>query len=239
MQLEQHTGQSEKKKQEYTAKITELTAEIEKTPAVSISTDVDPASLPEWQALEAKIAAVPEQQEGTTVSDSTGLTGKRNEITAQIDAIKEKLNLRTVIAKNEARKAEIAAREKELAQQLADLEKEEFTAEELNKAQIDEVEKRVNGLFRTVHFRMFETQLNGGEVPTCVAMVNGVKYSDLNTAGKINAGLDIINTLCLYHDISAPVFIDNAESINQLFPITSQLIKLKVSTDKELTINQL
>jgi len=104
---------------------------------------------------------------------------------------------------------------------------------------MDEVERRVNGLFQNVRFRMYERQLNGGEVPTCVASVNGVKYSDLNTAGKINAGLDIINTLGLYHGISAPVFIDNSESVNNLFPITSQLIKLRVSTDKELSINQL
>lgn len=104
---------------------------------------------------------------------------------------------------------------------------------------MDEVERRVNSKFQTVRFRMFEPQLNGGETPTCIAMVDGVKYADLNTAGKINAGLDIINTLCLYHGVSAPVFIDNAESVNQLFPVASQLVKLVVTTDRELTINHL
>ncbi|WP_276317174.1 hypothetical protein [Anaerosphaera multitolerans] len=39
-------------------------------------------------------------------------------------------------------------------------------------------------------------------------------YNDVNNAGKINAGLDIINTLSEHYDIYAPVFVDNAESVN-------------------------
>ena len=238
-QLTQRNGTTKQKKLEYANEIKKLTAELERTPAVIISTDVNPADLPEWQALEAQISAIPAQSEEGPAANTSELTAKKNDLNTQINAINAKLNLRIVIENNEKKVAEIKAREKELAQQLADLEKEEFTADELNKARMDEVERRVNGLFQKVRFRMYERQLNGGEVPTCVALVNGVKYSDLNTAGKINAGLDIINTLCLFHGISAPVFIDNAESVNNLFPITSQLIKLRVSTDKELSINQL
>lgn len=236
-QLTQHNEAAAQKKAEYATEIAELTAELERTPAVTITTEVNPADLPEWQALEAQIAAIPVAAEGAAANTSE-LTAKKNELSGQFNEINAKLNLRVVIENNEKKKAEISAREKELAQQLADLEKEEFTADELNKACMDEIERRVNGLFQTVRFRMYERQLNGGEVSTCVALLNGVKYSDLNTAGKINAGLDIINTLCLYHGVSAPVFIDNAESVNNLFPIAYQLVKLRVSTDKELSINQ-
>ena len=109
-------------------------------------------------------------------------------------------------------------------------------AEELQRAQINEVERRVNSLFRKVRFRMFERQINGGEAPTCVPMLEGVPYSDLNTAGKINAGLDIINTLCTFHETTAPVFIDNAESVNTLIPCGSQLVRLCVTTEPVLTI---
>ncbi|MBQ8426143.1 MAG: AAA family ATPase [Clostridia bacterium] len=238
-QLTQHNDTAKQKKQEYANEIAKLSAELERTPEVIISTDVNPADLPEWQALEAQITAIPAPTEDGTAANTSELIAKKNDLNTQINSINAKLNLRVVIENNEKKVAEIKARERELAQQLADLEKEEFTADALNKARMDEVERRVNGLFQNVRFRMYERQLNGGEVPTCVASVNGVKYSDLNTAGKINAGLDIINTLGLYHGISAPVFIDNSESVNNLFPITSQLIKLRVSTDKELSINQL
>ena len=212
------------KKAEYAKKLQDLEAEIAANPEVTVSTDIIPEDLPEWKEIEARIA------------ETTELTAKKRELTALLDEVKQKLSIRATIEKNAAKKAEILAREKELAQQQADLEKQEFTIDELNKARMDEVERRVNSKFQNVRFRMFEPQLNGGETPTCIAMVDGVKYADLNTAGKINAGLDIINTLCLYHGVSAPVFIDNAESVNQLFPVASQLVKLIVTTDKELTI---
>ena len=36
--------------------------------------------------------------------------------------------------------------------------------------------------------------------------------------------------------VSAPIFVDNAESVNQIIPSLSQIIRLVVTTDKELTI---
>ncbi|HMZ95199.1 MAG TPA: ATPase, partial [Chitinophagales bacterium] len=72
----------------------------------------------------------------------------------------------------------------------------------------------------------------------CEMMVNGVNFSDVNTAGKINAGLSIINVLVDYYNVSAPIFIDNKESINN--PITcdkSQVVYLTVSNDSKLTIS--
>lgn len=236
----QHSERTEAiaaKKAEYAKKLQELEAEIAASPEVTVSTDIIPEDIPEWKGVEARIAEIAATISDIPAADTSALTTKKKELTALLDGVKEKLGIRATIEKNAAKKAEIAAREKELAQQLADLEKQEFTIDELNKARMDEVERRVNSKFQNVRFRMFEPQLNGGETPTCVAMVGGVKYADLNTAGKINAGLDIINTLCLFHEVSAPVFIDNAESVNRLFPVASQLIKLVVTTDKELTIN--
>ena len=224
------------KKAEYAKKLQDLEAEIAANPEVTVSTDIIPEDLPEWKEIEARIAEISATISDIPAADTTELTAKKRELTALLDEVKQKLSIRATIEKNAAKKAEILAREKELAQQQADLEKQEFTIDELNKARMDEVERRVNSKFQNVRFRMFEPQLNGGETPTCIAMVDGVKYADLNTAGKINAGLDIINTLCLYHGVSAPVFIDNAESVNQLFPVASQLVKLIVTTDKELTI---
>ena len=157
-----------------------------------------------------------------------------------MDEVKRKLSLRSIIENNQKKIAELSDREKELAQQKADLEKQEFTIDELNKARMDEVERRVNQKFQLVRFRMFEPQLNGGEKPDCVLISKstGAKFLDTNNADKINIGLDIINTLCLFHEISAPIFVDNAEGVNQLFPVGSQLVKLIVTTDKELQITK-
>ena len=86
-------------------------------------------------------------------------------------------------------------------------------------------------------FRLFETQINGAEIPSCTALVNGVPFSDANTASKINAGVDIINTLSNHYGVNAPVFIDNRESVVKLIESESQIINLIVSEkDKDLRV---
>ena len=66
--------------------------------------------------------------------------------------------------------------------------------------------------------------------------MNGTPYGVTNTAGQVNAGLDIINTLCQFYNIYAPVFIDGAESVNHYMGIQSQMILLQVTQDKQLVI---
>ena len=70
----------------------------------------------------------------------------------------------------------------------------------------------------------------------CECMVNGVPYSDVNTSGKIQAGIDIINALTDHYKINAPVFIDNRESIVRLPECKSQIINLIVKEGQKLTV---
>lgn len=237
-ELEDRTAEVEAKKAEYNNALGVLAKEIEANPVIDASTvsDIKVEDLPEWKALEDQISQISETIKELPAANNLELTSKKTSLAKDLDEVKRKLSLRSVIENNQKKIAELSEREKELAQQKADLEKQEFIIDELNKARMDEVERRINSKFQLVRFRMFEPQLNGGEKPDCVAMVNGVKFTDLNNAGKINAGLDIINTLCLFHEISAPIFVDNAEGVNQLFPVGSQLIKLIVTTDEVLQI---
>lgn len=121
-------------------------------------------------------------------------------------------------------------------QRLADLEKWEYTALSFQKDKDAKLLERINGLFSLVSFSFVDEQLNGGEKLTCVCSVNGVPYPDVNAAGRLNAGLDIINAICKAKGISAPIFIDNRESVSQIIPTISQVINLVVSEDKVLTI---
>lgn len=118
----------------------------------------------------------------------------------------------------------------------ADLEKWEFTVMSFQKDKDAKLIEKINSMFEVVSFSFVTEQLNGGEKLTCVCTVNGTPYPDVNTAGKVNAGLDIINAICKYKGVSAPVFIDNSESVNKIIPTISQVINLVVSKDK-LTVN--
>jgi DNA repair exonuclease SbcCD ATPase subunit len=107
---------------------------------------------------------------------------------------------------------------------------------EFNERASSLLEDSVNAHFSFVQWRMFRELLNGTAEPYCECMVRGIPFSDLNSADRINAGLDIINTLSGIYKVSAPIIIDNAESVNNLMETTGQQIRLYVSEDDSLTI---
>ena len=101
------------------------------------------------------------------------------------------------------------------------------------------LENTINANFKMVEFKLFNELINGGIEETCEATVNGVPYASVNNAGKINAGLDIINALQKIYEVSAPIFIDNAEAVVDFLNNDAQLIKLYVSAeDKKLRIEK-
>ena len=167
-----------------------------------------------------------ENQKGVDVDD---LKSQKTEITSKISELKSQLQTEEQIKRADDRISELMAMETSLAQQIADVEKEQFTIENFIKAKIDRLEAIINGKFSLVKFKMFETLINGGETETCKALVDGVPFSDANNAAKINAGIDIINTLCQHYQVSAPIFVDNRESVSQLVESNSQIINLIVS----------
>ncbi len=235
-QLDELTETSIEKSQEFEAEITRLKGIVDSTPAVEDQPEINAEDLAEYVDLAAQIKELSASANEGPTADTSELTAQKRSLTGELDEVKRKLSLRSVIEANNARKADLGKQERDLSQQKADLEKQEFVAEELTKARMSEVERRVNQKFKLVRFRMFDRQLNGGEKPDCIATVDGVKFGDLNNACKINAGLDIINTLCEFHEVSAPIFVDNAEAVNELLPVAAQLVKLVVTTSKELQI---
>ncbi len=149
------------------------------------------------------------------------------------------VSAKTTIAANQRQKdriKELEAEEKSLAQEIAKNEKEEFVIANFIKKKMEEIEKNVTSKFKYCQVQMFEQLINGGEQECCIIKHGGVPYSSVNTAGKINMGIDIINTLIDHYQMAAPVFIDNAEATNEISECNAQLIQLKVSDAKKLTV---
>ena len=134
--------------------------------------------------------------------------------------------------------AEEEVREKNLAAEVARLERLEYEAASFVKADIESQEDAVNALFRVARFRMFDYTLDGGAVETCECTTQqGVRYGSMNDARKIQCGMDVIRVLSERYGVSAPIFIDNAESITQReFDNDAQVIRLVVKAGSELTI---
>ncbi len=141
----------------------------------------------------------------------------------------------------EARIAELRRREQSLAEEYAELERQQFLGEEFLRVKVARLEARINGCFRLARFRLFEQQVNGALCEVCEVLGSDrVPFnSGLNHAAQINTGLDIINTLSAHYGVTAPVFIDNAEAVTKLTATSAQLIRLLVSEgEQQLAMRQ-
>jgi len=155
----------------------------------------------------------------------------------EIEELDSRLAYRDVNKKADERIAELRQKQKELAEQIASIEKQEFLSDEFVKTKVALLEERINNKFENVSFRLFETQVDGSLIEVCKPLVNGIPFSDANRAGQVNAGLDIINTLTEFYQVSAPIWIDERESITNLIPTKSQVISLIVDAEyKELLV---
>lgn len=128
--------------------------------------------------------------------------------------------------------------QKEIGQKVADQEQMLYLLEEFIRFKLNKVSEPINSHFKTVNFKLFEMQLNGGMKDCCECTVNGVPYSTLNSGHRIVAGLDIIRSLSELYGVIMPIFVDNAESLNDFNvpDMDAQLILLSVSADKQLKV---
>lgn len=160
----------------------------------------------------------------------SGLRGELSEVEKEIAAADN--------TKIEERIAMLQAEQREVGQKVADQEKMICILESFVRAKMDKVSGMINAKFDTVSWKLFDMQINGGLKETCECTVNGVPYSSLNNGHQIIAGLDIISSLSALYGVTAPVFVDNAEALNDFNvpAMDCQMVMLKVSDDTELRV---
>lgn len=226
----------------HNADIDKLAKEIENIPQVSKLTadmqfqaDID--NNKEYKSNKATIAEKEEALANRPVFNVDDLKSQKAPLEKEKEELKTTLNDKKIIEKADTRIAELENEEKDYAQQIANIEKEQFVAQNFTNTKITSLEQNINAMFKHVNFKMFNQQVNGGIEETCIAQYKNVDFNDVNTAGKIQMGLDIINTLSDHFNISVPIFIDNAEGIVNIPETDSQQIRLIVSeSHKELTV---
>lgn len=182
---------------------------------------------------------------------SVDISKEENEIQAIIERISEDIenvkNKLLVIKNNEQQKQrieELIAQEDKLQEKAEDCEHCLYLCELFIKTKVSMLNKQINAHFENVRFQLFKEQINGGLKEVCEVLVpsengNLIPYSKTNAAAKLNAGLEIINTLSQHWGLSMPVVVDNAESIVKLKEIAPQVIRLVVSgEDKTLRVER-
>lgn len=219
---------------------TDLQGELEKIP-----TSVDLSANDKYQATQSSLISA----EGnldiafnmTKDADAKkqAIAEKKRSIQSEIDAVNRVLAGKQRLADDKARVEELKEKQRRLSQDIATIEKEIYLLEEFNKAKVNLLSDRINAHFKVVKWKLFERQINGGYNPICEPLVNGQAYSSaLNSGHKILAELDIIQALQRIYDVSVPVFLDNAERINNfnIPDMDCQLITLSVTEDSALKV---
>ena len=133
---------------------------------------------------------------------------------------------------------ELKKQQKETSVKYDDLIEIKKELEDTVKRLVSETEQKISSVFHYAKFCMYKKQINGGISPCCEVLNNdGVPMTAANTASRVVTNLDIARAIAEHAGISCPVFVDNAESINDIPDIGMQMIKLKVSDEDGLSIH--
>lgn len=169
----------------------------------------------------------------------TDLKAEKTNLQAQLDEVNKVIAQAANNIMIDDRIETLHDEQKEIGQKVADQEQMLYLLEEFIRFKLDKVSESINSHFKTVNFKLFEMQLNGGMKDCCECTVNGVPYSTLNSGHRIVAGLDIIRSLSELYGVSVPIFVDNCEAVSSgnLPDMDSQMICLYVSEDKQLKVD--
>ena len=236
-ELQQSIESLKKQEQETLAQKEELSKQLSQLPEeADYSQNEEYAKLKaEHDEVLAKIEKLESEGADSVVDE---LKAEKSDLQARLDEANAIIAKASMNVEIDERIAELQAEQKEIGQKVADQEQMLYLLEEFIRFKLDKISDSINSHFKTVNFKLFEMQLNGGMKDCCECTVNGVPYSTLNSGHRIVAGLDIIRSLSELYGVSVPIFVDNAESLNEFNvpDMDAQLILLSVSEDKQLKV---
>lgn len=224
-----------KQEQEALAKQNELSKQLEELPS-----EADYTHNAEYVKLKARhdevLAQIESMKSSTDAADT--FKAEKETLIAELDSVKAEIAKDSKNVEIEERIGELEAEQKDVGQKVADQEKMLYLLEAFIREKMMKISDSINQHFKTVNFKLFDMQLNGGMKECCECTVNGVPYSTLNSGHRIIAGLDIIQSISELYGVTAPIFIDNAESLNEFNvpDMAAQMILLSVSDDSELKV---
>lgn len=133
---------------------------------------------------------------------------------------------------------ELQERNAVLADEIVAAEQKKIRAEEYERLLAEGVTDSVNAKFpANMKWKFAEAQVNGGINDVAELYVDGVNIKDVNYAKKLVSKLAVTVALQDAFGVSLPIFVDNAESVNDFpeYP-NRQVIALAVSDQETITL---
>lgn len=222
-----------------------LETETLQTQLKDLDTKINQIATEPIQAPGELVARLNSLKEEIRAIDTGDTQAAKDKLIADIQAIDAQINdnLKHISTLEAAEKTlhridELEAHEKALATEYEAIQSELYTCELFTRAKVAMLEDRINARFKMARFKLFADQINGGLTECCEVTFNGVPYSSLNNAARLQIGLDVINTLSAHYGVSCPIVMDNRESVTWIPDVDAQVISLVVDESaKELTVN--
>ena len=165
------------------------------------------------------------------------LLAKKSSLTEEINTLGSRLAKKETFDRINAKIEEVKSDKKTFQKQLDELDTQLDITSEYNQRSCSIIEESVNRFFSFVQWSLFKSNLDGEKKPFCECYHQGVPYSQLNTAARINAGIDIAHTFAKYYDLSIPMILDECESNLSPLSFGSQQIRFYVSHDDKLVFD--
>ncbi|HBV87013.1 MAG TPA: hypothetical protein DEF42_10265 [Desulfosporosinus sp.] len=223
------------KRSELAERLTELNKEIEAERQRTFGANYEADA--KYSTLQAQFQALKTELNKPIEDQTSELIQRKNEVAEKINELNKVLNNRDVQIRTQERIEELKDEERSLAGQLSEFEGHKYLIEQFVKAKVNLLEDTINSRFEIVKWKLFKVNINGGIEECCEAMADGVTWPNVNHAGKVNSGLDIINVLAGHYGCTAPIFIDFRESVSRIIETKSQVVNLiKSEPDKVLRV---
>ena len=198
---------------------------------------IDVTGTEEYKAIQSQLAEKEQAMSQMNSADEVrkSLNAELEDLQSQSIECEKKIAMSQKKIEIDERIAELQEEQRIKAQKIAEMEKMLYLLDEFIKYKLDKISDSINSQFEMVNFILFKSQLNGGIAETCECQYNGIPFGSLNSAARIQCGLDIIRTLQRMYGVFVPVFVDNRESCTNIPTMDCQVISLVVSpTDTEL-----
>lgn len=165
----------------------------------------------EFKRINAEIEALLSEIKEIPSNDNEALTSRKKTLIYELSELCKKLGLKDEIAKVEKDIVELRDELRSVANAIAELEGQIFSAQAWLQERNEIVSFRINEKLEYSKIEMFATQKNGEVVPDC-RLVNkkGVSYGVTNNADKGAIDTDLQKLFMRHYDISLPIFVDEA-----------------------------
>jgi chromosome segregation ATPase len=180
--------------------------------------EIDVTTTEEYKALEQQIA-----EKEQAMHKANDISAVKAELKAQESELRQQLSdcEAKIVASNtameEERLEELRNRQRDMEQSKTNAEKILDLLDELDKAKNEALTEAVNSHFGLGKWQLFEYAKNGNYKSCCIPTVDGksILTTMSNKGNRILGRVDICNSIQKINDITCPVWLDDAESLDE------------------------